>query len=49
MQSGRSHFYIAGFPPDIQRGLAAVRQTIRKAAPEATEAIKYRIPTFNGN
>lgn len=41
--------YIAGFPPDIQRGLAAVRQTIRKAAPEATEAIKYRIPTFNGN
>ena len=40
MQSGRSHFYIAGFPPDIQRGLAAVRQTIRKAAPEATEAIK---------
>ena len=38
--------YIAGFPPDIQRGLAAVRQTIRKAAPEATEAIKYRIPTF---
>jgi uncharacterized protein YdhG (YjbR/CyaY superfamily) len=38
--------YIAGFPPDIQEKLEKIRATIRKAAPEATEAIKYRMPTF---
>jgi len=43
--------YIAGFPPDVQAILDKVRQTIRKAAPDAQEAIKYGIPTFvlNGN
>jgi uncharacterized protein YdhG (YjbR/CyaY superfamily) len=43
--------YIAGFPKDIQDILEKIRKTIRKAAPEAKEAIKYRIPTFtlNGN
>lgn len=43
--------YIAGFPQDIQELLERVRMTIREAAPEATEAIKYQIPTFilNGN
>ncbi|MEW6128621.1 MAG: DUF1801 domain-containing protein [Acidobacteriota bacterium] len=43
--------YIAGFPDDIQRLLENIRQTIRKAAPKAQEAIKYRMPTFtlNGN
>jgi len=43
--------YIAGFPPDVQKLLRKIRMTIRKAAPEAKEAIKYRIPTFtlNGN
>jgi uncharacterized protein YdhG (YjbR/CyaY superfamily) len=43
--------YIAGFPPDIQKILEQVRATVRKAAPEATEAIKYAMPTFiyNGN
>jgi uncharacterized protein YdhG (YjbR/CyaY superfamily) len=43
--------YIAGFPQDIQKLLERVRATIREAAPEATEAIKYQIPTFilNGN
>ena len=43
--------YIAGFPQDIQELLERVRTTIREAAPEATEAIKYQIPTFilNGN
>lgn len=43
--------YIATFPKDIQAILGKVRATIRKAAPEADEAIKYQIPTFvlNGN
>jgi uncharacterized protein YdhG (YjbR/CyaY superfamily) len=38
--------YIAGFPEHIQQLLKAVRACIRKAAPEAQEAIKYAIPTF---
>jgi uncharacterized protein YdhG (YjbR/CyaY superfamily) len=38
--------YIAGFPPDIQELLQKVRATIREAAPDAEEAIKYQIPTF---
>jgi uncharacterized protein YdhG (YjbR/CyaY superfamily) len=43
--------YIAGFSKDIQERLKKVRETIREAAPEAEEAIKYRMPTFvlNGN
>jgi uncharacterized protein YdhG (YjbR/CyaY superfamily) len=38
--------YIATFPADVQAKLKKVRATIRKAAPTASEAIKYRIPTF---
>jgi uncharacterized protein YdhG (YjbR/CyaY superfamily) len=38
--------YIAGFPPEIQEKLEKIRATIRKAAPEAEEAISYMIPTF---
>jgi uncharacterized protein YdhG (YjbR/CyaY superfamily) len=43
--------YIAGFPPDVQVVLVKLRATIRRAAPGAEEAIKYRLPTFvlNGN
>ncbi|MBV9790904.1 MAG: DUF1801 domain-containing protein [Chloroflexi bacterium] len=43
--------YIASFPQDIQVLLEQVRQTIREAAPEAEETIKYQMPTFmlNGN
>jgi uncharacterized protein YdhG (YjbR/CyaY superfamily) len=43
--------YIAAFPKDVQRRLSDIRKVIRKAAPEAEEAIKYRMPTFvlNGN
>src|SRR5713226_4149473 len=43
--------YIRTFPEDVQRILEKMRQTIRKAAPEAVEAISYQIPTFklNGN
>lgn len=38
--------YIAGFSTDIQEILAKIRLTIREAAPEAEETIKYQIPTF---
>lgn len=43
--------YIAGFPKDIQEILEQIRATIKKAAPDADETIKYAMPTFtlNGN
>jgi uncharacterized protein YdhG (YjbR/CyaY superfamily) len=43
--------YIAGYPPDVRVILQKLRATIRRAAPDAAEAIKYRLPTFvlNGN
>ena len=43
--------YIADFPKSTQEVLLQLRQVIRAAAPDAVEAIKYRIPTFvlNGN
>jgi uncharacterized protein YdhG (YjbR/CyaY superfamily) len=43
--------YISGYPDDVQEILEKIRMTIRKAAPEAQETIKYGIPTFtlNGN
>jgi uncharacterized protein YdhG (YjbR/CyaY superfamily) len=43
--------YIAAFPKNIQRILQALRQAIRESAPDAEEAISYRMPTFklNGN
>jgi uncharacterized protein YdhG (YjbR/CyaY superfamily) len=41
--------YIKTFPEDIQIILEKIRQTIRKAAPEAVEAISYGIPTFKVN
>lgn len=51
IQAGNIDEYIAGFPKDIQKTLEDVRATIRKAAPQAKEAIKYGMPTFvlNGN
>ena len=43
--------YIAGFPLDVQNILQQVRTAVKKAAPDAEEAIKYQVPTFvlNGN
>src|SRR5215207_5707810 len=38
--------YIAMFSADIRALLQKVRVTIRKAAPNAEEAIKYQLPTF---
>jgi uncharacterized protein YdhG (YjbR/CyaY superfamily) len=41
--------YIAGFPPEIQEILEHIRRTIKRAAPDAQETIKYRMPTFSLN
>lgn len=38
--------YIAAFPPREQKILQQVRQTIRKAAPEAEEVISYQMPGY---
>jgi uncharacterized protein YdhG (YjbR/CyaY superfamily) len=38
--------YIAGFPDDVQAILVAIRQTIKAAAPDTEETIKYQMPTF---
>ena len=38
--------YIKSFPKEIQETLQIMHQTIKKAAPQAEEAIKYGIPTF---
>lgn len=43
--------YISTFPETVQLLLQQVRATIQHAAPDATEAISYAMPTFklNGN
>ncbi len=43
--------YISGFPEEVQIILEEIRTTIRLAAPDAVETIKYAMPTFvlNGN
>ena len=43
--------YIKTFPGNVQGILERMRQTVRKAAPEAEEASSYQIPGFklNGN
>lgn len=38
--------YISQFPADVQNILQKVRETIRHAAPEATETISYMMPAF---
>ena len=38
--------YISSFPAGVQKVLQEVRTTIRNAAPDAIEAMKYGIPTF---
>lgn len=38
--------YIALFPNDVQEILQKVRETIKKAAPNAEETINYQMPTF---
>jgi uncharacterized protein YdhG (YjbR/CyaY superfamily) len=43
--------YIDAFPEPVRSLLFQMRETIQKAAPEAVEAICYRMPTYklNGN
>jgi uncharacterized protein YdhG (YjbR/CyaY superfamily) len=43
--------YIGSFPSDLQKKLIEIRRIIKKNAPDATERISYRMPTFylNGN
>ncbi len=41
--------YIKTFPEEVQNILEKMRQTIRKAAPGAVEAISYQMPTFKLN
>jgi len=38
--------YIRGFPKSVQDALEEMRSTIRRAAPEAVEAISYQMPTI---
>ena len=38
--------YMAGFPKDVQEILEKIRMTVKKAAPDAQETIKYGMPTF---
>ena len=43
--------HIAGFPNNVQEILKNMRKVIKETAPDAQEAISYRMPTFklNGN
>jgi uncharacterized protein YdhG (YjbR/CyaY superfamily) len=41
--------YVKTFPESVQAVLEKMRQTIRKAAPDAVEAISYQMPTFKLN
>jgi uncharacterized protein YdhG (YjbR/CyaY superfamily) len=38
--------YINGFPESVRKALLELRATIKRTAPEATETISYRVPTF---
>jgi len=38
--------YIAAQPDDVRPLLHGIRETIRAAAPEATEKISWQMPTF---
>lgn len=38
--------YIDTYPKEVRKILQQVRETIRKAAPDAEETISYGIPTF---
>ena len=51
IQANNIDEYISAFPPQVQELLRQVRETIRKAAPNAEETISYGMPTFklNGN
>jgi len=39
--------YLAGLPEEQRAALGVLRQTIRAAAPQATETISYQMPAFH--
>jgi uncharacterized protein YdhG (YjbR/CyaY superfamily) len=41
--------YISAFSPEVRAILRRIRQAVRSAAPDAQEAISYRIPAFKLN
>jgi uncharacterized protein YdhG (YjbR/CyaY superfamily) len=41
--------YLSQFPADVQAVLQEVRETIRRAAPDAEETISYSMPAFRQN
>ncbi len=41
--------YIESFPENTRLLLEKIRETVRKAAPDAVESISYEIPTFKLN
>jgi uncharacterized protein YdhG (YjbR/CyaY superfamily) len=41
--------YIAAFSPEVRSILERIRLTIREAAPQAQEAISYKMPSFRLN
>jgi uncharacterized protein YdhG (YjbR/CyaY superfamily) len=41
--------YLATLDPDLKLTLTTVRQTIRKAVPDAEEVISYQIPAYKLN
>jgi uncharacterized protein YdhG (YjbR/CyaY superfamily) len=41
--------YIASYSPEVQAILEQIRLTIKNAAPDAEEAISYRMPMFRQN
>lgn len=41
--------YIKSFPQDVQTILQRIRDVIKETAPDATETISYKMPTFKLN
>jgi uncharacterized protein YdhG (YjbR/CyaY superfamily) len=41
--------YISRFPPKVQTLLRRMRATIKKAAPQASERISYKVPAFSAD
>lgn len=39
--------YIAGFDPEVQKTLKTIRAIVKEEAPEATERICMRMPTYD--
>src|SRR4051812_8455940 len=40
------HAYVAGLPPAVAEVVEELRRRVRAIRPDATEAIRYDIPTF---